>query len=205
MWWCAPAAFEAFAAPAKKKEAAPTIYCTAAGFSARVCTEYVCIGIMIIIFCCLLRSSFRQNSLWSDQPLCYFSQNKKKALFEAARVEEVALIMMALNFVIPCAHTRHTQRETRLNNISTWLNFAAANAGKTFWLDDRSAKKCDRLLADSGRNNFSAKTTVAKNVYVARANARSTRAHAEMLIRQPARPICTAGVPTIVLERPDRD
>lgn len=72
---------------------------------------------------------------------------KKRAPFEAARVEEVALIMMALNFVIPCAHT---------NSISTWLNFAAANAGETFdWTTARL--KMRPSAADSGgRNNFCA-------------------------------------------------
>lgn len=204
MWWCAPAAFEAFAAPAKKRKRHPLFIAPPPAFL-RAFVQSMCVYVLwLLFFAAFFALHFAKIHSGRTNRSVIFHKIKK-ALFEAARVEEVALIMMALNFVIPCAHTRHTQRETRLNNISTWLNFAAANAGKTFWLDDRSAKKCDRLLADSGRNNFSAKTTVAKNVYVARANARSTRAHAEMLIRQPARPICTAGVPTIVLERPDRD
>jgi hypothetical protein len=43
-----------------------------------------------------------------------FFTKLKKALFAAVRVEEVALIMMVLNFVIPCAHTRHSERAGRI-------------------------------------------------------------------------------------------
>jgi hypothetical protein len=73
----------------------------------------VCVCIMIIIFLLpafLFRSSFCPARATIHSALLFFVK-LKKAPFEAARVEEVALIMMVLNFVILCAHTLHSERE----------------------------------------------------------------------------------------------
>lgn len=129
--------------------------------------EWMCV--LWLLFYTACSSSFasaRWNSLWSDRSLLFFTKLKKSALWGSSCGRGCANNDGPKFCNSACTHSAHSGQ----NNISTWLNFAAANAGKTFdWTTAR--QKCDRLLADSGRNNFSAQWNRRSQKRICRVNA----------------------------------